>query len=119
MTLKEDSTPYDHQMYLIYITVTGVPESQILQSISLYDQPFSSCKPFWDKCSEWAKNDTGHYKVKGIYYALLVHPGPKFQSVLLYGHSFSSCRPVWDKCTEWTPHDIEHFKVKGTQYMCY
>ena len=41
------------------------------QLVSLYDQPFSNYRPFWDKCTEWPPKASEHYKGKGAQYTLL------------------------------------------------
>ncbi len=37
-------------------------------SVSLYDEPFSSYGPFWDKCTEWPQNNLEPYKFKCTLY---------------------------------------------------
>ncbi len=34
------------------VHITQLPPSPKFQSVSLYSWPFSSCRPFWDKCTE-------------------------------------------------------------------
>ncbi len=35
-----------------------------IYSVSLFDQPFSRYRPFWDNCTEWPQIDLAQYKVK-------------------------------------------------------
>ena len=42
------------------LTVSMIPK---FHSVSLYDQPFSRYRPFWDKYTEWPQNDLEHYQV--------------------------------------------------------
>ncbi len=73
----------DKGIRYIYYTL-AVPPSTKFQ-LSLYDQPFSSYRPFWDKCTEWLKNYLEHYKVKGHpIYALLEPLSLKFHSISVY-----------------------------------
>ena len=37
-----------------------LPPSPKLHSVSLDGQPFSSFRPFWDKCTEWPQNNLEH-----------------------------------------------------------
>ncbi len=81
--------------------------------VSLYDQPFSRHKLYWDKCIEWSPNDLGHYKVNGTLYMLLMYRSPKFHSISLYDHPFSRYKVVDNrKYTECPQNDVEHLLVK-------
>ena len=84
-----------------HICVTSIHESQI-SPVSLYEEPFLSYRPFWEKCIEWPQNDLEHYELKCTQYVLVLSLIPKFHSVLLYGQPFLRYRVFWDKCTEWT-----------------
>ncbi len=72
----------------ICVTICSVP-SPIFQSASLYDQPFQSYRPFWDRCTECPQYDVEEYKVKYTLHVLLVSMSPKFNSVSLYDQPFS------------------------------
>ena len=44
---------YANENFALYLAIF---ELQVeLQSVSLYGKPFSSYRPFWDKCTEWPK----------------------------------------------------------------
>ncbi len=47
----------------IWSTITL--ESQI-SLFSLYSQPFSNNRPFWNKCTEWPPNDPEHYPLETV-----------------------------------------------------
>ena len=71
----------------LYMYNLNVPGSQI-HSVLLYDEPFLSYRPFWDKCTEWPQTDLEPYKFKGTPYMLLVSASPKFYSISLYETHF-------------------------------
>ncbi len=48
-------------------------------NLSLYRQPFWTCRPFWKKCTEWPQNDLQHYN--GV---VLLPPRYKFHSFLFH-----------------------------------
>ncbi len=83
-------------------------------SLSLYGYLFSSYRSFWDKCTEWPKNDLQRYPI----YMLQLPPGPKFHSVSLYGQPFSNYRHwmtqqeaqgLWrSACQEDRQYDYDH-----------
>ncbi len=39
----------------------------------------SSCRPFWEKCTQWLKNDVKHFEVKGTPYVLHLLRTPESQ----------------------------------------
>ena len=47
------------------------PPCHKFQSISLYDQLFSSSRVFWEKCSEWLQNYDEVYIESKVRYVLL------------------------------------------------
>ena len=49
--------PWTLQGHVWPIYMLLVYTSPKFHSISLYDQPFSRYRPFWDKCSEWPQID--------------------------------------------------------------
>ncbi len=82
-----------------HICVTSIHES-------LYNQPFSSYRRFWDKCIEWPQNDIEPYNGEWLSYVLLVSTNSKFHSISLYDQPFLSYRPCWGKCTQWPHGDL-------------
>ena len=103
------------QMYLLY--VLPVSTSPKFYSISLYDEPFSSYRPFWEKSTEWPQHDLERCKLKSTPYALLVSLAPKFHPVSLYGQPFLRYRTFWDKCTKWPPKWPWTLQGQVTVYM--
>ncbi len=76
--------------------------SHKFQPLSLYNETFSSYRPFWDKCTEWPQNYLEYYKPQGQTYHidLLITSTPESQFKL----------PVfWDKRTAWPQNNIEHY----------
>ncbi len=45
--------------------------SHKFHSVSLYDQPFSRYRPFWDKYTEWPQSDLEPYKAKLPYICII------------------------------------------------
>ena len=91
---------------LPHICFTSVHESQISVSFALlYNQPFWSYRPFWDKCSEWPQISLNTTRSKVLESQISLHYA--LPAVLCY-------RPFWDTCTGWPQNDIEHYKVKAT-----
>ena len=48
-------------------------------------QPFYSCRPFWDKFTEWPQTDLEHYK------ALVESLSPKFSPFCSYHQNYRPC----------------------------
>ncbi len=75
-------------------------------SVLLYDQSFSSYRPFWDKCTKWPQmtlNPVRSNVAKCTPYMLRVSPIPKFQSVSLYDQPFIEISLFWKKGHWMTP----------------
>ncbi len=86
-------------------------------TVSLYDESFSSYRPFWEKCTKWPQHDLEHYKLKCSPYVLIVSMSPKVHSVSLYDQPFLKYRAFWDKRTEWPQNDLEPYKFNCTPYI--
>ena len=114
----ETSVPNDPQMTLNptrsnvpHICVISIHESQFSLSFTLWHNPFSSYRPFWDKCTEWPQTLQGQ---RHTTYVLLVSPIPKFQSVLLYDQPFSRYRTFY---TSPFTTMLNGQKKKGTKFQ--
>ncbi len=126
------------QVYPIY--VLPVYTSPKFDSVSLYDEPFSKYRPFWEKCTDYPQNDLEH-KLKCTQYVflvslilkfisvtpnwhltlqghmclinvLLVSTSHIFHSISLHDKSFSRYRLFWDQRTKLPQIDPEPYKVK-------
>ncbi len=87
MTPKWLWTLQGHRCPINVLLVSMCPK---FHSISLYDEPFSSYRPFWEKCTKWPQNYLEPYKVKLRYiYVLQISTRPKF-------HCFALRRAVFE-----------------------
>ncbi len=72
MTPKWLWTVQGHMCHIYMLLVSTSPK---FHSVSLYDEPFSKYRPFWDKCTEWPQNDLEHciyyFSLCGQYTALM------------------------------------------------
>ena len=86
-------------------------------SVPLYDEPFLSYRPFWEKCTKWSQYDLKPYKVKCTSCMCYKYPwGPNF-TLSLYDEPILSYRPFWEKCTKWHQNDLQHFELKCSPYV--
>ena len=87
------------QRYSIYhymILVSLSPN----HSVSIYNHPFSSYRPFWHKCTEWAQINANTTRSKVPHICVNHVRKSPISHRSLYDQAFSSYRPFWDKCTE-------------------
>ncbi len=103
------------QMYPIH--ALQVSTRPIFHSVSRYDEPFLSYRPFWEKCTKWPQNDLKLYKVKYTPYMCYKYPRGVNFTVSLYDKSFSSYWPFWEKCTKLPQSDLEHYKLKCSPHV--
>ncbi len=82
MTLNATRSNY------FYICSTSTLESKLL----LYNQPFSSYMPLYDKSTKWPQND--NLKTKRHSMHILLPESPKFQSALLYAQPFFKLQAI-------------------------
>ncbi len=90
------------------------PQRSKFSSISLYDEPFSSCALFSEKCTERPQTTLTRSRSKIPLCMLHTPPKPEFSSVSLYNEPFSSYAPLFRKVYRMTPNDLNMFKVKYT-----
>ena len=91
--------------YPIYIL--QVPPNAKFQFASLYDEPFTSCRPFRDKWTEWPQMTLNTKRSNVLNVNATATPSPKFHSVSLYDEPFTNYRPFEDKCTEWPQMNLK------------
>ncbi len=103
-----------HYIYSCYY-MCSAHMSPKFHSISLYDQPFSSYRPFWDN-SQVHQNDRKWplRTLPGQMYSIYVFLISKFHSVSLHDQPFLRYRPFWDMCTEWPQNYLE--PLQGQMY---
>ena len=102
-------------MYPIY--VLPVSTSPKFHSVSLYDNPFWSYRPFWEKSAPKSPQMTFNTTNSNV--PLMCYLGPWFPNFTPYPSTAISLRyrALWYKCTEWPQNDLEPYKVKCTPYM--
>ena len=100
-------------MYTIYVLLVSTGPN--CQSILLCDQPFSICRPFWDKCTKWAQNDLEPYKVKCKYMhyqCRRVSNFSPFHSMTIFKLQ-GMLRQVYQMTSKWT------WTLPGQKYTTY
>ena len=100
-------------------SICGIYTSEAqFSSVSLYDEPFWSHAPFFQKVHWMTPKDLDMLKVKNTnmpstYAARLPlpppPPRPKFSSVLLHNEQFLSYKPIFSKVYRMTPNDFDMF----------
>ncbi len=87
-TLNTRSSSVYHIMLLVSLSLK-------FQSVSFYDQPFWSYRPFWGKCTKWPQM-TFRITNSKVPHRCFYCPC-QFQPVSLYNEPFPIYRPFWDK----------------------
>ena len=84
------------------------PPSPRFHPYALHRHPFSSYRPFWDKCTERPQMTLNTKRSKVPHICCISNLSPNFHPISLYGQPFSSYRPICDKYTKWSQHNLEH-----------
>ncbi len=103
--------------YPIYVLLVSM--SPKFHFVSLYDEPFSSYRPFWEKRTKWPQNDLESYKVK-LSYIYVCFTSIHEAQISLFCSKTNHYRVTgqfWEKCTKWPQLDLEPYKVKYTIYV--
>ena len=74
-------TEYYKAKGTLHVHGVRLPLSPKCHSVSLYNQPFSSCRPFWDKCTKWPK---WSWTLQGQRYPYMVYYITPFRSMVGY-----------------------------------
>ena len=81
-------------------------------SVSLYDQAFSSYKPFWHKCTKWAKMTLNTTRSKIHHICVTSVPESQISPRLLCDHSFSRYRTFYNSPLTAPPQKkSQNFKI--------
>ena len=100
--------------YPIYVLLVAM--SPKFHSVSLYDQPFSRCRPFCDNCTKW------HWTLQGQRYDIdvLISQSLKFHPIFLHdqtfwdtklsiiGHAPNDLKMIWTFNRETSPVSIKY-----------
>ena len=104
-------TPNDLDMFKVKGT---------LSFISLYNKPFSSYSPIWEKYTEWPLNAPDMFKIKNTNVHATYIPETQFFPLFILRWAIFELRPFFKKVHQMTPkNDRDMFRVKGTHLHTY